>query len=89
MDQDNKIPSAQEYLRLTRLELDESRELEESETLYDDDIIQMMQEFAELHVRAALESAANDVTHKHKVYDGTFEITEQSILNSYPKENIK
>ena len=61
-----KIPTAEEFLKLNNIKA------------YPIDI-QMMVEFAKMHVEAALESASEKVGLSYK----------QSILNSYPLTNIK
>lgn len=51
---------------------------------------EMMIEFAKLHVEAALKAAVENAETKWIKYtDNDYEVDEDSILNSYPIENIK
>lgn len=52
-------------------------------------ISNMLKEFAKLHVKAALESAAQNAKHIHNAYDNDFKINRQSILDSYSEDLIK
>lgn len=54
------------------------------------DTIKAMIEFAKLHVKSALEAAANNAKIKYDFYDEMAAyVDSQSILNAYPDENIK
>lgn len=50
-----------------------------------DDAVVMMIDFAKMHVEAALKAASE----KGKCSNGTSVVLKNSILNSYPLENIK
>lgn len=54
-----------------------------------DDYQSMMIAFAQMHVNAALQEAADNVSHFHKVYNKTFLINKKTILNAYPLANIE
>ena len=59
--------------------------------LLDDELLEKIKEFAQLHVEQALQAAAEnaEITYTtEKTWDFTF-VDKQSILNAYPKENIK
>lgn len=81
----SQIPTAKEYLK----QLDE-----ESGTVWtedDDGICNAFIHFAQIHVKKALEIAANK---KFKSSTGNNNVehttnAKKSILNAYPKENIK
>ncbi len=74
----HKIPTAEEFIALF------PRSIMQKEQLI---------EFAKLHVTQALKEASEKATVQH--YDGnrnnreTYEVNEESILNSYALENIK
>ncbi len=51
------------------------------------DCLEAMKEFAQLHVEAALKAAAEKGEITHNGYDWI--VDEKSIINTYPKENIK
>lgn len=72
----NKIPTAEEFLLIKTGAISRS-------------ITDTMIEFAKLHVKAALE-AANESAYAEEGYIGyNWSVNEESILNSYPYENIK
>ena len=56
---------------------------DESGVFNEVDITQTMIEFAKLHVEAALKAAADDYS------EGSSDIVHESIINSYPLDNIK
>jgi hypothetical protein len=56
---------------------------DESGVFNEVDITQAMIEFAKLHVTAALKAAADDYS------EGSSDIVHESIINSYPLDNIK
>jgi len=80
------LPTAEEfieqYLRGDRVHDDINKVVDEEEA------IEAMIEFAKLHVEAALKNASEDV--ELETY-GNFgnSVNKDSILNSYPLENIK
>jgi len=51
--------------------------------------VNIMIEFAKLHVESALKEASGNATMIWIPYEQEFEINRESILNSYPPENIK
>ena len=79
------------------------KEQQEEETLdgsiseYEQDIKKMMIEFAKLHVEAALKKASEKATvtpiDHEEISEGSFRpiwgVDDDSIINSYPLENIK
>lgn len=73
---ENKIPTAEEFIEQTYsfipFELDQ--------------ITELMQEFAKLHVEAALKEAAET---NYPSIKSNFELVNSKILNSYPLTNIK
>lgn len=81
----DKIPTADEFI-LKEYETDDiNKVVAESHH-----IIWMMQEFAKLHVQAALLSAsikAKATKDEYSEYNGNIEVS--SILEAYPFENIK
>lgn len=58
---------------------------------YRDDVAKdLMIEFAKLHVEAALKAASENAETRYIPYtDDEYEIDKNSILNSYPLDNIK
>ncbi len=74
-----KIPTAKEFIEMNS----------ENHSLID--IEGIMIEFAKLHAEAALKVAANSVEIKDYDVHGQYSpsVNEESILNSYPLENIK
>jgi hypothetical protein len=56
---------------------------------YSDDCVVMMIEFAKLHVEAVLEKASEEAKIIKSVNFGWEKIDKDSILKSYPLENIK
>lgn len=76
----NKIPTAEEFL--------------DNYSLDQNTIINRLQEFAKLHVEAALKDAsekaiARDTINNPYIREGDLIVDEDSILNAYPLENIK
>lgn len=92
-----KAPKAEEFLNLLD-ERDGTMWTEDNAS-----IIDALAEFARLHVEAALKSASENVSVLHTNYHGSHKIEfpygiddysdlhldKDSILNSYPQENIK
>lgn len=76
---ENKLPTAEEFYKQT------GGDIYYFTLAYKEN----MKNFAKLHVEAALKAASEKVSHKHVVYNATFEINKDSILNSYPIENVK
>ena len=82
-----KIPTAEEFLKREDLPTD---------ILSGDDINYAMIEFAKLHVEAALK-AADEKAEVEEIWDNpinpsmgiSYGVDKDSILNSYPLENIK
>ena len=73
----NEIPTAEEFM-LSNLESMDQREVE-----------MVMIEFAKLHVKAALETAAKKATIEYDQFDDMAAyVNNISILNAYPDENI-
>ena len=74
---ENKIPTAHQFIR---------------DAPYLDSTANLMKEFAKLHVKAALEAASQnaDAYNKPKFKGDINPVVDlDSILNSYPLENIK
>ena len=69
------IPTAEEFL--------------ETDKDWNRTTAQMMIEFAKLHVEAALEEANRKVIVTYYYDEGGIRVNKDSILNSYPLENIK
>ncbi len=76
MNMENKIPTAEEFLKRENLPTD---------ILSGDDINYAMIEFAKLHVEAALKEASEIVDME---VEKDF-LTKDVILNAYPPTNIK
>lgn len=80
----NKIPTAEEFCKnYTRLR----------SAMAIQDLIECMNEYAKLHVKAALEAAAENVCMEHEEGsvinpEGDWYINKKSILNSYPENLI-
>ena len=74
-----KIPTAEEFL-------ENYDDLRPDETYR---VLHIMQEFAKLHVQAALEAAAKNAEIEHGYHSGDAFIASSSILNAYPLTNIK
>ena len=90
----SKIPTAEEFARYYKIDK-EGNHQNQDKSSYD-----MMIEFAKMHVKAALEKAANDVKQISKWgnndYDSenpvgfTYEVIDKdSILNAYPDTLIQ
>lgn len=54
-----------------------------------DDITDLMNAYAKMHVTAALKAALNNVEYADGNHSAVDDIDEESILNSYPLDNIK
>lgn len=77
-----KIPTAEELLISKRGCIKYGKFFDYVE---DEDLI----EFAKLHVKAALQAAAENAKHLHSACDSDFKIDKQSILDSYSEDLIK
>jgi hypothetical protein len=82
---ENNIPTAEDFLKDLQSEYEETGEYK---MYFAIDIPNKLREFAELHVRAALERAIDNVDYWYD-YDGHGYIDHDTIRNSYPPENIK
>lgn len=64
-----------------------------AEEFYDkskhDSILDIMVEFAKLHVEQALKEASNEALTKNVKFSNDVEVDKDSILNAYPLDNIK
>ena len=82
-----KTPTAEEFRISQRVSIEQD--------LFNSDLHELMIEFAQLHVKAALEAAANNAETKEEAFYGVDEIyytkivDRESILNAYPLDNIK
>jgi hypothetical protein len=78
---ENKIPTAEEFLKDKLSEIHEKEIFEDLlQKMFTVDVSEVMIEFAKLHVEAALNAACES--------EG-YDIDENSILNAYPLTNIK
>lgn len=86
----DKIPIAEEYFDSSNLKISNTTEYQYSKT----DVVKAAKKFTQLHVEAALKAASK----KAKLTDFASEFLQEgasdaidtrSILNAYPKENIK
>lgn len=103
----NKIPTAAEKLMdlktyFKRHTASDGKEALNGYALWED-IPQVMKDFAQLHVEAALKAASDKATilmsedgnksvevgQKAFMREESYEINKKSILSAYPKENIK
>ena len=87
--EENKIPTAEEFLNNYRFEAGESIGNRDFDTM-----ALYAKEFAKLHVEAALKAASKNASFKHEEGsvlnpEGDWILDHDSILNSYPSENIK
>ena len=90
-----KTPTAedflQDHLEISHFYDDKTQNM----VCYSDDVQKAMIEFAKLHVKAALKTASEKAETREDVAiftEGTFNtqiVDRNSILNSYPLENIK
>ena len=84
-----KLPTAEEMLKSNYLLIENDKTCEAHTHL----VVKQMQEYAKLHVQAALESAAEKVKTKKEDWcdkDENFMcVDKQSILNAYPLDNIQ
>ena len=88
---ENKIPTADEFFDVILLKHGASFSDIESDKLYED-IINRAVEFAKLHVKQALEIAAEvPIITKWVHYEEVYESHQdkESIINAYPEDNIK
>lgn len=83
------IPTAEEFLGITNSIGHDAR-------IYKGDVIKKLQDFAKLHVQAALKAASEKVKTKYKKKTGVSYSTignemidKKSILNSYSLNNIR
>lgn len=82
----NNIPTAEEYFKPFR---------SDDATYGFRDIENHLRKFAQLHVEAALKAAAGEAKIdlngccEEQEFDCSAQIDKKSILNAYPKENIK
>ena len=74
----SNIPTAEEFFRLS-----------EDWGKTGEQVHQKMIEFANLHVEAALKEAVKKVIVNNYIGEGGIKVSKNSILNSYPLENIK
>jgi hypothetical protein len=85
----NKIPTAEEFLQthpqISHYYDDKTNRM----VCFDDDVKTAMIEFAKLHVEAALKKASENALVSADEGGYTGFVDEESILNSYPLENIK
>lgn len=101
----NEIPSAEEFL----LKFQSERPILNSMIMDKEDMddfynsaqgamvtIELMQQFAKLHVEAALKSAAENATHigcncvrSTCSFEDCHDINKESIFNAYPLDNVK
>lgn len=94
MGNESNIPTAEEfikeYLGVDDEFIESMREQMANLSGFDfDNLTDLMVEFTKFHRIKILEAAAKNASHNHKVYDSTFIINKNSILESYPIENIK
>ncbi len=81
----SKVPTAKEFLEQENL----------PETLSGGTLVFAMNEFAKLHVKAALEAAADnaevsiELSNPYDPESEYAEVNKQSILSAYPESNIK
>jgi hypothetical protein len=90
-----KVPTAEDFLQdhhqISHFYDDKTNNM----VCFSDDVQKAMIEFAKLHVEAALKEAIKNgeivdiSTYKDGGDSSYFGVDEQSILNSYPLENIK
>ncbi len=73
------IPNAEEFI-------DKNRDIS---TDFDYETSRLLIGFAKLHVKAALENAANSASITPIMRECDCEISKTSILNAYPESNIK
>lgn len=100
----NNIPTAEEFLQEHPLISHYYDDEQEWEVVPTEQVQQAMIEFAKLHVEAAkkeiaenskIELSKNWVTKEQTIYPGeaispiTIKVNQDSILNSYPLDNIK
>jgi hypothetical protein len=87
------IPTAEEFLQNYKNDSDHYADQDYSEGR----LIKALQEFAKMHVTAALKEASEKATvtpiDHEEISEGSFRpiwgVDDDSILNSYPLENIK
>ena len=79
-----KLPTAEELILKTG-----SHEFWDNFYVVKEEIKDAMIEFAQMHVEAALKAAGENAHTKDVPYTEDTEVDKDSILNSYPLENIK
>ena len=89
-----KIPTAKEYFLKTVFPVSFVNRRDEIELCFEttpdyQESVEIMIEFAKLHVEAALKSASATDIISGRSYKHRAEHDKDSILNSYPLENIK
>lgn len=83
----SKIPTAEEFI-IKEYELDNSES--HYNNLLNDDVYEVMVEFAKAHVKAALKEALESIPCLGSSTDiATYDEIEHAVLNSYPLDNIK
>ena len=87
---ENKIPTAEEFVKGKSDSFDNQMR---RNTFSKSSVIYLMQQFAKLHVEAALKSAVENVqleTFYDPIEECPYEsVVDSSILNAYPEENIR
>lgn len=77
---ENKLPTAEEFIKDKLSEIHDENIFEDLlKRMFKVDVTECMKEFAKIHIKAALESASENVGLSYK----------QSILNAYPENLIK
>lgn len=85
----NKIPTAEELYNDFYNEQEKNNTSDGAIWEYKGDIINMMKEFAKLHVQAALKSALEDSPYGSSTDTVSYIDMKNAILEAYPLENIK
>lgn len=80
----NQLPTAEEFLKENANDIS----YEEGQMFAADVTPDMLIQFTKLHVQAALQAAAENAECKFIDYDEAV-VRKDSIINSYPEENIK
>lgn len=84
-----KIPTAEELLNEILSCLKIEREALDNDPELKPYLLEQINNRTKLHVKAALETAAQNAKHVHSAYDSDFKINKQSILDSYSEDLIK
>jgi len=84
-----KIPTAEELLNEILSCLKIEREALDNDPELKPYLLEQINNRTKLHVKAALEAAAQNAKHVHSAYDNDFKINKQSILDSYSEDLIK